>query len=164
MEKIDYYKRSLWESPRDNKRKKVYRWGHKLRKELPTLRVGSIQAVVDSLCGVFEVEAPVVEFSRKRKQVACYAPVYHKIQLPLEEPWAHNLEIVIHETAHAVVRQLMKADRYSSWIAREQSHGPNFVAVNIALLVAATGNGESIYKRSASEYGIKIGSIWNLIN
>ena len=135
-----------------------------MRKELPTLQVDRIQEVVDSLCGVFEVEAPVVEFSRKRKQIACYVPVYHKIQLPLEEEWAHNLEIVIHETSHAVLRQLMKANRYSSWIAKEQSHGPNFVAVNIALLVAATDVRESIYKRSASEYGIKVGSIWNLIN
>lgn len=172
---------------RDSQKSKVYSWGHALvrRPELKDefLPTRVIQYAVNQMCEDFDVEAPEVRFSLRKKNWAHYYPGGHYITLPSlgkggptdgpnGESWAHNVEVIIHETSHAIHHVLLKklckslpvnearALRQSSYHA---DHGPAFMAINIWLLNEHTELSLTYLRESAQRRGIRIGNILDLI-
>lgn len=138
----------------DSQRKRLYRWEHTMEHEFEILETWMIKACIAKACLIVDVEAPRLTLSTAKSKNACYIPQYHEIRLPAEQgSWAHNLLVVLHETAHAIHERLGK-----SW---EASHGGGFLAIEIFLLDQMTHKTSAELKISAREAGLEVGSLIN---
>jgi len=159
-EQIDYYK--LKRRVRDSQVSKVYKWGHKIKEELPKINKFQIKELVKLASLSMETLPPEVDLSNQRKVVACYRPTSHTVCFPNEdESWAHNMEVVLHEVSHAIHHELMRKLKHKSWIQWEESHGPGFVAINIFLLDQFTELTTRDLTNHAWDMGVRVGSIFN---
>ena len=155
----DYYRHK--HRVRDSQISKVYTWGNVIKKDLPKINKFQIEKLIESSCEILDLYPPHLELTNKRKVVACYKPGKHTICLPnADGSWAHNMEVVLHETSHAVHHEFMRRHRNQDWVRYEESHGAGFMAINVFLLTQFTELSKNELLYQAWKLHIRVGDIF----
>lgn len=131
---------------RDSQRGRFYRWESEVLFSLPldiNLSFSECQELVKRICHIYNVPIPRFADGRSRRK-ACYNYILHRISLPRS---ARTVEIVCHETAHAVI--------YHRFEESEAWHGAKFVMLLMELLSDMKIAKPKFLQRTAKQYGLK---------
>ena len=146
---------------RDTQRRKMYNWEFGMRREFDAVEHGDFKLVMRYACEMFETNVPSLEFNNRKKAFAHYSPRDHNVVLPgAMDSWAHNLMVVLHETAHSIVHQMFE-NRDNSTINYRPvaAHGGEFMFVLITLMAEFSENENHNFhalKRSANKAGVYV--------
>lgn len=127
-ELVDYYKRigrpRRRYRNRDYQRQKVYDWEQQLPQG-PELRLSAVEDLIAEVFDTYGVKGqePRVEISRRKKVTSTYFPMTHTIKLAAG--WGQSTKVVLHETAHALIKVMGLND--------VASHGREFVSLVMEL-------------------------------
>lgn len=119
---------------RDSQRSALYQWEREIVKRGTLPKVARPKSLIAEVFAAYGLDAltPHVVISHKRTRSSCYQSLYHRITLAAG--WGTDLEVVLHEAAHALLQ--VGYGTFTSGHYRAvpiEAHGPEFAALLLEL-------------------------------